>query len=180
MYNLHHQCPYGNVTYSGSVKSFARDYQVPNSSSSYPQDSIISGSSIQVFRGGTGGVFEPYNSIYAAPISASAEETCLIGYFFTSSTDLLEPQNTPGETVFNTNVGNSNNTMSINVAGTTGQNYTDYLRLVHTASIEGEVFVSVSSGSKEITHKIDKVVYFDGYGVDDYGVAPYGDYTRYV
>ena len=169
---------YGNVTYSGSVKSFARDYQVPNSSSSFPQDSIISGSSIQVFRGGTGGVFEPYNSIYAAPISASAEETCLIGYFFTSSTDLLEPQNTPGETVFNTNVGNSNNTMSINVAGTTGQNYTDYLRLVHTASIEGEVFVSVSSGSKEITHKIDKVVYFDGYGVDDYGVAPYGDYTN--
>ena len=168
---------YGNVTYSGSVKSFARDYQVPNSSSSYPQDSIISGSSIQVFRGGTGGVFEPYNSIYAAPISASAEETCLIGYFFTSSTDLLEPNNTPGETVFNTNVGNSNNTMSINVAGTTGQNYTDYLRLVHTASIEGEVFVSVSSGSKEITHKIDKVVYFDGYSVDDYGVAPYGDYT---
>ena len=168
---------YGNVTYSGSVKSFARDYQVPNSSSSFPQDSIISGSSIQVFRGGTGGVFEPYNSIYAAPISASAEETCLIGYFFTSSTDLLEPNNTPGETVFNTNVGNSNNTMSINVAGTTGQNYTDYLRLVHTASIEGEVFVSVSSGSKEITHKIDKVVYFDGYSVDDYGVAPYGDYT---
>ena len=90
---------------------------------------------------------------------------------------MLEPNNTPGETVFNTNVGNSNNTMSINVAGTTGQNYTDYLRLVHTASIEGEVFVSVSSGSKEITHKIDKVVYFDGYSVDDYGVAPYGDYT---
>ena len=163
--------------YSGSVKSFARDYQVPNSSTSYPQDSIISGSSIQVFRGGTGGVFEPYNSIYAAPISASAEETCLLGYFFTSSTDLLEPNNTPGETVFNTNIGNSTNTMSINVEGTTGQNYTDYLRLVHTASIEGEVFVSVSSGSKEITHKIDKVVYFDGYGVDDYGVAPYGDYT---
>ena len=164
--------------YSGSVKSFARDYQVPNSSTSYPQDSIISGSSIQVFRGGTGGVFEPYNSIYAAPISASNRETCLLGYFFTSSTDLLEPNNTPGETVFNANIGNSTNTMSINVEGTTGQNYTDYLRLVHTASIEGEVFVSVSSGSKEITHKIDKVVYFDGYGVDDYGVAPYGDYTN--
>jgi len=169
---------YGNVTYSGSVKSFARDYQVPNSSSSYPQDSIISGSSIQVFRGGTGGVFEPYNSIYAAPISASSETTCLLGYFFTSSTDLLEPQNTPGETVFNTNIGNSNNTMSINVEGTTGQNYTDFLSLVHTASIEGEVFVTVSSASLSITHQIDKTLYFDGYGTDDYGIAPYGDYNN--
>ena len=164
--------------YSGSVKSFARDYKVPDSNTSYPQDSIISGSSIQVFRGGTGGVFEPYNSIYAAPISASSETTCLLGYFFTSSTDLLEPQNTPGETVFNTNIGNSTNTMSINVEGTTGQNYTDYLSLVHTASIEGEVFVTVSSASVSITHQIDRTVYFDGYGADDYGIAPYGDYNN--
>ena len=164
--------------YSGSVKSFARDYNVPDSNTSYPQDSIISGSSIQVFRGGTGGVFEPYNSIYAAPISASSETTCLLGYFFTSSTDLLEPQNTPGETVFNTNIGNSNNTMSINVEGTTGQNYTDFLSLVHTASIEGEVFVTVSSASLSITHQIDKTLYFDGYGTEDYGIAPYGDYNN--
>ena len=169
---------FGNVTYSGSVKSTARDYRVPDSNTSYPQDSIISGSSIQVFRGGTGGVFEPYNSIYAAPISASDETTCLLGYFFTSSTDLLSPQNTPGETVFNTNVGNPTNTMSINVEGTTGQNYTEFLSLVHTASIEGEVYVTVSSASLSITHQITKTLYFDGYGTENYGIAPYGDYNN--
>ena len=103
--------------YSGSVKSFARDYQVPNSSTSFPQDSTISGSSIEVFSGGTGGVFEPYNSIFAAPISASSTETCLLGYFFTSSTDLLNPSGSPGQTVFSASVGNSTNTMSINVEG---------------------------------------------------------------
>ena len=164
--------------YSGSVKSFARDYQVPNSSTSYPQDGIISGSSIQVFRGGTGGVFEPYNSIFSAPISQSATTTCLLGYFFTSSNDLLDPNENVGETVFSTTVGNTTNTMSINVEGNSGQNYTEFLRLVHTASLEGEVFVEVSSGSVSITHQIDTTVYFDGYGVDDYGVAPYGDYTN--
>ena len=163
--------------YSGSVKSFARDYQVPNSSTSFPQDSNISGSSIEVFSGGTGGVFEPYNSIFAAPISASSTETCLLGYFFTSSTDLLNPSGSPGQTVFSASVGNSTNTMSINVEGTTGQNYTDYLRLVHSASIDGEVHVRVSSGSSSITHKIDRTMFFDGYGVDPFGIAPYGDYT---
>ena len=163
--------------YSGSVKSFARDYKVPDSNTSYPQDSIISGSSIQVFRGGTGGVFEPYNSIYAAPISASNEKTCLLGYFYTASHELLEPNDTPGETLFVEGLGNSNNTMSLNVSGETGQNYLEYLRLVHTASIEGEVFVTVSSGSRFMTHKIDKTLYFDGYGTDDYSIAPYGDYT---
>lgn len=164
--------------YSGSVKSFARDYQVPDSSSSYPVDGIISGSSIQVFRGGTGGVFEPYNSIYTAPISQSATETCLLGYFFTSSNDLLDPNTNVGETVFENTIGNSTNTMSINVEGTTGQNYTDFLTLVYSASLEGEIFVEISSASVNITHQIDKTIFFDGYGTDDYGVAPYGDYTN--
>tara|TARA_B110000240_G_scaffold149386_1_gene165354 strand:- start:4413 stop:10025 length:5613 start_codon:yes stop_codon:yes gene_type:complete len=169
---------YTTPEYSGSVKSFARDYQVPNSSTSYPQDSTISGSSIQLFSGGTGGVFEPYNSIFAAPISGSTQETCLLGYFFTSSTELLDPNANVGETVFNANVGNSTNTMSINVEGISGQNYTDFLRLVHTASINEEAFVTVSSGSLSISHQIDKTMYFDGYSVDEYGVAPYGDYTN--
>ena len=164
--------------YSGSVKSFARDYQVPNSSSSYPIDGIISGSSIQVFRGGTGGVFEPYNSIFTAPISQSATETCLLGYFFTSSNDLLDPNSNVGETVFENTIGNSSNTMSINVEGTTGQNYTDFLTLVYSASLEGEIFVEISSASVNITHQIDKTVFFDGYGTDEFGIAPYGDYTN--
>ena len=57
--------------YTGSIKPFARDYQLPNTnkrvvassnqealvSSSFPQYSDISGSSIEVFRGGTGGIF---------------------------------------------------------------------------------------------------------------------------
>ena len=163
--------------YSGSVKSFARDYQVPSSSTSFPQDSIISGSSIELFDGGTGGVFEPFNSIFAAPVSMSSAKTCLLGYFFTSSTDLLNPSGSPGQTVFTSSVGNSSNTMSINVEGTSGQNYTEFLRLVHSASINGDAHVTVSSGSSSITHKIDRTMFFDGYGNDIFGIAPYGDYT---
>ena len=163
--------------YSGSIKSAARDYRVPNSSSSFPEYSTISGSSIEVFDGGTAGVFEPYNSIFAAPISSSATETCLIGYFFTSSTDLLNPSGSPGQTVFSASVGTTNNTMSINVEGTSGQNYTDYLRLVHTASIDTEVHVTISSGSSSITHKVDRTLFFEGYGTSPFGIAPYGDYS---
>ena len=67
--------------------------------------------------------------------------------------------------------------MSINVEGTSGQNYTDYLRLVHTASIDTEVHVTVSSGSSSITHKVDRTLFFEGYGTSPFGIAPYGDYS---
>ena len=57
---------YQDVTYTGSVKPFPRDYNT--GSSDYPQYDPISGSSIYVTKGGTGGVFEPYNTEYAAPV----------------------------------------------------------------------------------------------------------------
>ena len=64
---------YENVTYSGSVKPFPRDYNT--GSSDYPQYDPISGSSIYVTKGGTGGVFEPYNTEYAAPVYYSGGTT---------------------------------------------------------------------------------------------------------
>jgi hypothetical protein len=53
-------------TISGSVKSFPRDYNT--GSNDYPQDNLISGSSIYTFKGGTGGVFEEFNNEFAAPV----------------------------------------------------------------------------------------------------------------
>ena len=53
-------------TISGSVKSFPRDYNT--GSSDYPQDNLKSGSSIYTFNGGTGGVFEEFNTEFAAPV----------------------------------------------------------------------------------------------------------------
>ena len=53
-------------TISGSVKSFPRDYNT--GSNDYPQDNLISGSSIYTFNGGTGGVFEEFNNEFAAPV----------------------------------------------------------------------------------------------------------------
>ena len=47
--------------------------------SDFPQQNYASGSSIYRYSGGTGGIFEPFNNIYAAPISNSAEE---YNYFY--------------------------------------------------------------------------------------------------
>jgi len=62
-----------DLSVSGTVKSFARDYQLPDSSSSFPQYSTVSGSSIYVYEGGTGGVFEDFNTIFNAPVSYSGK-----------------------------------------------------------------------------------------------------------
>ena len=57
---------YTDETLSGSIKPFSRDYNT--GSKDYPQDNLISGSSIYTYQGGTGGVFEPFNNLYAAPV----------------------------------------------------------------------------------------------------------------
>ena len=62
-----------DISVSGTVRSFARDYQLPDSSSSFPQYSTVSGSSIYVYEGGTGGVFEEFNTIFNAPVSYSGK-----------------------------------------------------------------------------------------------------------
>ena len=62
-----------DITISGSVRSFARDYQLPDSSSSFPQYSTVSGSSIYVYEGGTGGTFDVFNTLLNAPVSYSGK-----------------------------------------------------------------------------------------------------------
>jgi hypothetical protein len=59
----------------------------PNSD--FPQQNFASGSSVYRFSGGTGGVFEPFNTIYNAPISNSREEFYYNYNHFTSSTSIL-------------------------------------------------------------------------------------------
>jgi len=196
---------YSEPIYSGSVKSFARDYQVPNSnknvtayagltpgsgqdalaSSSYPQYSTISGSSIEVFSGGTGGVFEPYNSIYAAPISASNTEICMYKYSYTSSTEVLLP-NTESGTWLLTNIdaSNSTNTMSINVVGGDLQNNAALMAYVSASSANQINYITAQDSSNPdgsyMTWRIDRAVFFGGYGAGDevYQNAPYGDFTH--
>jgi len=64
---------YTDETLSGSVKSFPRDYNT--GSTDYPQNNLVSGSSIYTYQGGTGGVFEPFNNLYAAPVYYSGSTT---------------------------------------------------------------------------------------------------------
>ena len=52
--------------------------------SDFPQQNFASGSSIYRYSGGTGGAFEPFNNIFAAPISES-NEIFTYTYNFTSS-----------------------------------------------------------------------------------------------
>ena len=194
---------YSEPIYSGSVKSFARNYQVPNSnknvtaytgqtpgssqdaliSSSYPQYSTISGSSIEVFSGGTGGVFESYNSIYAAPISASDSEVCIYNYVYTASTEVLLPNTESGAWLLtNVDATNSTNTMSISIEGTDLQNHASLMSLVSESSANQVNYIKAqnsSNPSDNIIWSIDRAVFYGGYGGGDdvYQNAPYGDFT---
>ena len=47
--------------------------------SDFPQQNYASGSTVYRYNGGTGGVFEPFNNLFAAPVSQSQEE---YNYFF--------------------------------------------------------------------------------------------------
>tara|TARA_B100000780_G_scaffold156819_1_gene109703 strand:- start:4902 stop:10616 length:5715 start_codon:yes stop_codon:yes gene_type:complete len=164
--------------YSGSVKSFPRDYQVPNSSSSFPAYGNVSGSAIYKFSGGTGGVFEPFNNNFAAPVSQSAQDTCLLGYFYNTSSDLLEVNDTFGESVFTTNIDNNPTTMSLNLRGESGINNFNFLQTLSTSSINQDNFLyySALSGQDRMKYKIDEIQFGGGYGgfESDYGTALYG------
>jgi hypothetical protein len=188
---------YTTPTYSGSVKSFPRDYQVPNSnkrviannnqeslaSSSFPPYSTVSGSSIYVFSGGTGGVFEPFNNNFAAPISESNSTICIENYFYSSSINILEPNANSGEFLLtNIDATNTTNTMSLSTLGTDLQNHSQLMALV-SSSTAGQVnYVKVSSNNDPNNYmlwRIDRGIYYGGYGFgdSDYGGAPYGDFT---
>ena len=164
--------------YSGSVKSFPRDYQVPNSSSSFPAYGNVSGSAIYRFSGGTGGVFEPFNNNFAAPVSQSSQNTCLLGYFYSTSTDLIDVNDTHGESIFSTNIDNNPTTMSLNLRGTSGINNFDFLQTLATSSLITDNFMYYSdlSGEDRMKYKIDEIQFGGGYGgfESDYGETIYG------
>ena len=187
---------YTTPEYSGSVKSFARNYQVPNSnkrviansnqqalaSSSAPQYSTISGSSIEVFSGGTGGVFEPFNNLYAAPISESRINVCIEPYYYSESIDYLEPNANIGEFLL-TNIDATNliNTMSLNIQDIGLQNHSELLASVSQSSGIGLNYVTVKRNenlNEYIKWRITKGLFYGGYGNSPYEGAPYGDYTK--
>jgi len=73
--------------------------------SDYPQQNYASGSTVYRYSGGTGGVFEPFNNIFAAPISESMD---FFNYFFDythsiSSTAIAS--SSQGEFAFNSQDG---------------------------------------------------------------------------
>jgi len=164
--------------YSGSVKSFPRDYQVPNSSSSFPAYGNVSGSAIYRFSGGTGGVFEAFNNNFAAPVSQSSQNTCLLGYFYSTSTDLIDVNDTHGESIFSTNINNNPTTMSLNLRGTSGINNFDFLQTLATSSLITDNFMYYSdlSGEDRMKYKIDEIQFGGGYGgfESDYGETIFG------
>jgi len=194
---------YTTPIYSGSVKSFPRDYQVPNSnknvtayvgqtpgqsqdalpSSSFPSYGNVSGSAIYKFSGGTGGVFEPFNNNFAAPVSESNSIICIENYFYSSSVNILEPNANNGEFLLtNIDATNTTNTMSLSTLGTDLQNHSELMALV-SSSTAGQVnYVQVTRNNNPNSYmlwRIDRGIYYGGYGHDDsdYGNAPYGDYT---
>ena len=194
---------YSEPIYSGSVKSFPRNYQVPNSnknvdglpSSSFPMYGDVSGSAIYKFSGGTGGVFEPFNNNFAAPVSESNYEVCIDNYFYSASTDILEPNANNGEFLLTTittitssnNViiadpSNVNNTMSISTLGIDLQNHAELMSAVSSSSSGQVNYIKVTKSSNPNSYmlwRIDRGIYYGGYGHhdSDYGDAPYGDYT---
>jgi hypothetical protein len=169
---------YTTPIYSGSVKSFPRDYQVPNSTTSFPAYGNTSGSAIYKFDGGTGGSFEPFNNLFAAPVSQSNAITCLQGYFYTSSTTLIDVNDTLGESIFSTNIDNNPTTMSLNIQGTSGINSFDFLQLLATSSINTDNFLYYGpiSGDNKMKYQIDKISFGGGYGgfESNYGETVYG------
>ena len=183
---------YTTPEYSGSVKSFARNYQVPNSnkrvpglpSSSAPQYATVSGSSIEVFSGGTGGVFEPFNNIYAAPISSSIYTACINPYINTLATDVLQPNSNTGQVLLQTSDASTlNNTMSINIKDANLQNHFNLLALASGSGGGEGNFIKMSSldsPSNYVIWRVDRGIFYGGYGFGDseYGEAPYGDYTN--
>jgi hypothetical protein len=171
---------------SGLVKPFPRDYNT--GSSDYPQYATIGGSSLYVFDGGTGGVFEPFNNLDNAPISTSAQEICIPQYFYTSSNQLFIAETTTGSTVFSTNVGNPTNTMSMNIYNTIGNSYLSLLNQLTSSISQSDIFVRLgTSDGNQITHQINFIdrlpagTYGTGvFGTDVYGYTTTASFVMYL
>ena len=156
----------------------AHNLLIPKTAPNFPQYANVqgSGSSIEVFNGGTGGVFEPYNSLLTAPISASDEKICFDNYFFTSSNSELDIPPTVGSLGFTSAVGTATNTMSINISQSDGQAIPQlYLQQLYSASMyfSQSCYVQLDGGvDGMITHEINFMESIEGGG---YGDADYSD-----
>ena len=150
----------------GTVLSQARDFNP--GSNDYPQNNKISGSSIYVFDGGTGGVFDPFNNIYNAPISTSIQETCLPFYSYSSSNDLTEAEYNYGTVLFSSTVGTSTNTMSFSIYNEQGGNNVEFFNSLTSSISQSEIFLNLGIATPHpltglaagfngtnITHQID-------------------------
>mgnify|MGYP006103072191 FL=1 len=166
----------------GTVLSQARDFNP--GSNDYPQNNKISGSSIYVFDGGTGGVFDPFNNIYNAPISTSIQETCLPFYSYSSSNDLTEAEYNYGTVLFSSTVGTSTNTMSFSIYNEQGGNNVEFFNSLTSSISQSEIFLNLGIATPHpltglaagfngtnITHQIDfiDILPDNGYGDAQYG-----------
>ena len=162
-------------TITGLVKSFPRDYNT--GSSDYPEYATVGGSSVYVYEGGTGGVFEPFNNIFNAPISASDQQTCLPWYNFTSSTSLVDANATSGYFAFNPNISNPTTTMSINISNSLDDSNASYLGYILSSvnNLSQSVQLTIGPNGNNIIYNIDYVLDSqEGYGVGVFGNAVYG------
>ena len=152
----------------GTVLAQARDFNP--GSNDYPQSNTISGSSIYVFDGGTGGVFEPFNNINNAPVSSSTITTCFKQYYYlTGSLGLAETNE--GSVLFDSTITQTTNTMSWNVSNDEGTPYTEYFNSLTSSISQSGLFVNIGTerwGS--VTYKVD---YIDRLPASGYGEAEY-------
>ena len=171
---------------TGLVKPFPRDYNT--GSSDYPQYATIGGSSLYVFDGGTGGVFEPFNNIDNAPISTSVDNICIPQYFYSSSNNLFAAEVTTGSILFSSTVGNPTNTMSMNIFNSIGDSYLSLLNNFTSSISQSNIFITLgTSENNQITHQINFIdrlpagTYGAGqYGTDVYGYATTASFVMYL
>ena len=171
---------------TGLVKPFPRDYNT--GSSDYPQYATIGGSSLYVFDGGTGGVFEPFNNIFNVPISTSVQNICIPQYYYSSSNNLFTAETTTGSVLFSTNVGNPTNTMSMNIFNSIGDSYLPLLNTLTSSISQSDIFVTLgTSDGNQITHQINFIsrlpagTYGEGaYGTDVYGYATTASFVMHL
>ena len=163
------------------ITLFGRNLALAKTLPNFPQYANVqgSGSSIEVFDGGTGGVFEPYNSLFTAPISGSDSKICFDNYFFTSSNQETDVSAQTGSLGFTSAIGTATNTMSINISQSDGGAIPQsFLQELYTASMfnSQSVFVELDGGSDGmITHQINFMESIEGGG---YGDADYSDGTE--
>ena len=160
---------------------------LPKTAPNFPQYANVegSGSSIEVFDGGTGGVFEPYNSLFTAPISGSDSKQCFDNYFFTSSNQETDVSAQTGSLGFTSVIGTATNTMSINISQSDGGSIPQsLLQELYTASMfnSQSVFVELDGGvDGMITHQINFMESIEGggYGDGDYSDGSEASPTEY-